>query len=62
MRVKIPKYLDVRNLNDEAGVRIPLMAFVTLPKQLCTSEGDNTLVRTVLLWIKFDVPCRSGTS
>lgn len=30
------------------------MAFVTLPKQLCTGEGDDALVRTVLGWIEFD--------
>ena len=42
------RYLDVRNLDNEADIRIPLVTFVTLPEQLCTGEGDDTLVRAVL--------------
>lgn len=42
-------YLYVRNLYDKANVRIPRMAFITLPKQLFAGERDDTLVRTILL-------------
>lgn len=42
-------YLNVRDLDNKAYVRISCMAFVTLPEQLCTSERNNSLVRAVLL-------------
>ena len=45
------QYLDVRNLDDELDIRIHRMAFVTLPKQLCTGKGNDTLVRPILWWI-----------
>ena len=45
---KMSKYLDVRDLDNEADLRIPLVALVALPKQLCTGEGDDTLVRAIL--------------
>ena len=54
-------YLNVRDLDDETDVRVLHVALVALPKQLCTGEGDNSLVRTILLWIRFHVPRRSGT-
>ena len=56
MWVEAFEYLNVRNFDNEAEVQILLVTFITLPEQLCAGEGNNTLVRTILERIRFDVP------